>query len=159
MSEKVMQQIAIKKLIPRNFAEEQKGNVQGQKISIPFVGIKMQRDKPNQTLQVMMNDAKDMLVIQSNDRLVAFTENDVFEGLEFRKTSNDELQNYIKPQHLKVLERALKDYQLLENSKAHNNQSNSPQKANLLSMFRKSGALVKSEKEGAQADQSQQHKF
>ena len=47
MSEKVMQQIAIKKLIPRNFAEEQKGNVQGQKISIPFVGIKMQKDKPN----------------------------------------------------------------------------------------------------------------
>lgn len=149
MCEKVMQQIAIKKLIPKNFKEEQNGKVIGQKISIPFVGIKTQRDKPNQTLQVMMNDAKDMLVIQSNDRLVAFTENDVFEGLEFRKTSNLELVNYIKPHHLKVLEKALKDYQAREKQKSQRNGSEHPQKENLLSMLTNGATLVKSEKEGA----------
>jgi hypothetical protein len=84
LKEKVLQHLSIKKIITRNFNCEDHSNVK--KIPIPFLGLSMTPENINQKVLLQMSQEKDIMSLYSDTPVMAFTENDIFEGLGIRQT-------------------------------------------------------------------------
>lgn len=116
LKEKVLQHISIKKIIPRNFQAE--GISKHQKIPIPFVGLRLRQQDADQKILLQMSQDKDILSLYSEAEVLAFTENDVFDGIGIRNTRDEEIINLIQPQHLqfvrKIFEKQFNDLKVDE---------------------------------------------
>ena len=104
LKEKVLQHLAIKKLIPRNFScAKLSGNEPSEKIPIPFVGLVMQHQDQGQKILLQITNQKDLLSLYSESPITAFTENDVFQSIGVAQTDEKEVRDLIKPAHLKYV--------------------------------------------------------
>lgn len=105
LKEKVLQHVAIKKIIPRNFNSDTHHHLQ--KVPIPFVGFKMEQQHSSQKILLQLSQDKDILSMHSEIPVTAFTENDIFEGMGIRQTKNMEIIDLIQPKHLQFVNKVL----------------------------------------------------
>ena len=98
----------------------EKDDKSDKKVQLPFVGFILVSEDPCQKILVQESKEKDVLSLYSSTNIYPFTENDVFENIGIRKTNQDELRNFVKPDHLKFVQQMFGIKSVTEKQKYEN---------------------------------------